>query len=101
MNKNYEARVHQVLTDLYLVGVVVVPWPEAYLWFETQRFAKMPFRRLLKEWEELCETNQRVWPERTKVPKLYQVKHSASNAFVIQRAHFSDEESVDFAELAE
>ena len=100
MDKIYEARLREVLDELYLTTVTTIPWTDIYMWFGTQKITKTPYRHFQKEWEELCDAPQRVWPERITPPKLYMVKNCGFRGLLIQRELFDDETLVDFDELA-
>lgn len=99
MNKIYDAQIRAVLDRLYKTTLATVPWADMYIWFGTQKISKTPYRHFQKEWEEVCEAHQSVWPDRTKTPALHMIKTTGVHALVIRRELFKDEEAVSFEDL--
>lgn len=99
MDNIYDAQLREVLDDLYLTTSVAVPWANIYMWFQTQKITKAPYRHIQKEWDMVCESHTKVWPERTTKVAISMVKNAGFNGLVIRRALFDDEKMVDFGEL--
>ena len=99
MDKIYDGQLREILDQLYLTTAVAVPWASIYMWFGTQKIAKAPYRHIQKEWELVCESHTRVWPERTDPVSISMVENAGFNGLVIQRALFDDEKLVVFDKL--
>jgi hypothetical protein len=53
--RHHEYQLQNRLDELYLTGHCHITWNELYHWFNLDKIAKAPYRKINEMWTELCE----------------------------------------------
>lgn len=53
--RHHEVQLQSRLDELYLTGHCFFTWNELYHWFNLDKIAKAPYRKINEMWGELCE----------------------------------------------
>jgi hypothetical protein len=61
--RHHEAQLQGRLDELYLTGHCFISWNELYHWFNLDKIAKTPYRKINEMWQELCERHGIKPPE--------------------------------------